>query len=172
LLTTIVEPGKIVVVAATEQILPTLPADMIVARDRVGDRGPLEGLLAGLETLHDQVDAAYVTSCDAPLLVPAFVERAFERLDDFDAVVPCAIEHCHPLSAVYRPSVIPAIRELLANQQFRLSSLLESVRTRRVSVEEFRDVDPELLTLMNLNRPEDYQTALKLAGLPFDEYSS
>src|SRR5262245_8712089 len=55
--------APIVVVAAHEQELPPLPADVpaevIVARDRRPDRGPLEGLLAGLSALPADVEAAY-----------------------------------------------------------------------------------------------------------------
>ena len=71
LLGTVVSP--IVVVAARDQDLPVLPPDVIVTRDEREARGPLEGLRAGLKALPPAVDAAYVTSCDVPLLVPAFV---------------------------------------------------------------------------------------------------
>jgi hypothetical protein len=43
--------------------------------------------------------------------------------------------------------------------------LFDAVRTRRVSPAEMRDVDPDLLTLRNLNTREEYQEALALAGL-------
>jgi D-alanyl-D-alanine carboxypeptidase len=39
------------------------------------------------------------------------------------------------------------------------------VRTRRVQPAEVSDVDPQLLTLRNLNTPEDYREALAIAGL-------
>src|SRR6266478_2297357 len=71
ILATVVSP--IVVVAAVGQSLPELPADVTVTRDEREDRGPLEGLRAGLKALPSAIDAAYVTSCDVPLLVPGFV---------------------------------------------------------------------------------------------------
>ena len=70
LLGTVVSP--IVVVAAREQSLPELPADVIITRDEREQRGPLEGLRAGLKALPDSVEIAYVTSCDVPLLVAGF----------------------------------------------------------------------------------------------------
>src|SRR6185295_5472848 len=78
LLATVVSP--IVVVAAPQQSLPTLPPDVLVARDEQEGRGPLEGLRAGLKALPDGVDTAYVTSCDVPLLVPGFVRRMIDLL--------------------------------------------------------------------------------------------
>jgi hypothetical protein len=43
--------------------------------------------------------------------------------------------------------------------------LFESMRTRRVVPAEMTSVDPELLTLRNLNTRQDYLDALSTAGL-------
>ena len=64
-----------VVVAAPGQEVPPLPADVEIARDPEEGRGPLQGLVAGLEAMRDRVDAVYLSSCDAPFLPPAFVRR-------------------------------------------------------------------------------------------------
>src|SRR5262245_27673434 len=86
LLGEVVEP--IVVVAAPGQELPPLPADVQIARDEREGRGPLEGLSAGLATIAGRAHAAYVTSCDVPLLVPAFVRRLIDLLGKHEIVVP------------------------------------------------------------------------------------
>src|ERR1700752_3729699 len=70
LLGTVVSP--IVVVAAADQELQPLPAEIVGPRDEREGLGPLEGLRAGLKALPVDIEAAYVTSCDVPLLVPAF----------------------------------------------------------------------------------------------------
>jgi molybdenum cofactor guanylyltransferase len=166
LLSSVVSP--IVVVAAPQQELPPLPADVIVARDEREGRGPLEGLLAGLAAIAPHAQAAYATSCDVPLLVPAFVREMIRRLEANDIAVPAEGEFHHPLAAVYRTSVLPAIVELLAADRLRPLFLFERVPTCRVSVEELRSVDPRLDTLKNLNRPEDYLAALAEAGFAAD----
>src|SRR3954454_18916278 len=66
LLSEVVSP--IAVVAAAEQKLPPLASDVLVVRDPISGRGPLEGLAAGLAHLPVDVTAAYVSSCDVPLL--------------------------------------------------------------------------------------------------------
>src|SRR5687768_8310177 len=104
---------NIAVVAAPNQPLPPLPREVIVAHDREAHRGPLQGLATGLQALGDRVDAAYATACDVPLLVPAFIERMFALLSDFDVAVPVDGEFHHPLAAVYRPAVLPHIGRLL-----------------------------------------------------------
>jgi molybdopterin-guanine dinucleotide biosynthesis protein A len=166
LLGTVVQP--IVVVAAPNQALPALPADVLITHDEREERGPLEGLLAGLTTVARHAQAAYATSCDVPLLVPAFVEAMMARLGDAEIAVPVEGRFPHPLAAVYRTTVAPHIRALLAADRLRHAFLLESVKTHRVPVEELRAADAGLLTLRNLNRPEDYLAALAEAGFEAD----
>src|SRR5688572_17433524 len=163
LLGTVVSP--IVVVSAPDQSLPDLPASILMTRDEREGRGPLEGLRAGLKALPAHVDAAYVTSCDVPLLVPDFVEHMIELLGDHDIAVMEIEGFPHPLSAVYRRDTLPDVEALLAQDRLRPVFLFDAVRTRRVLPAEMTSVDPELLTLRNLNTREDYLDALASAGL-------
>lgn len=163
LLSTVVSP--IVVVAAAQQPLPDLPAGVIVTRDEQPGRGPLEGLRAGLKALPLSVDSAYVTSCDVPLLVPAFARRMIDLLGDDDIAVIEIDGFPHPLSAVYRRTTLPHVEGLLAQNRLRPVFLFDLVRTRRVQPAEMVSADPELLTLRNLNTRDDYLDALKRAGL-------
>jgi molybdenum cofactor guanylyltransferase len=151
--------APIVAVAAVDQVLPALPSGVIVTRDEHPGRGPLEGLRAGLKAFPAQVDAAYVTSCDVPLLVPAFVRQMLEFANGYDIAVIEVDGFAHPLSAVYRRATLPQIEALLASDRLRPAFLFDAVNTRRVKPEEVT-ADPELLTLKNLNTPDDYANAL------------
>jgi molybdopterin-guanine dinucleotide biosynthesis protein A len=162
LLGSVVAP--IVVVAARDQAVPPLPAQVTVARDERDAQGPLEGIRAGLRALPESVDAAYITSCDVPLLAPAFVERMIELLGDHDVAVMEVDGYPHPLSAIYRRTTLPRVEQLLDANRLRPVFLFEAVRTRRVVPAEMIGVDPELKTLRNLNTPEEYQAALAEAG--------
>ena len=163
LLTDVVSP--IVVVAAVDQPLPTLPPEVIVTRDEQEGRGPLEGLRAGLKALPPQVDAAYVTSCDVPLLEPAFVREMLAFANGFDIAVMEIDGFPHPLSAVYRRSVLSDVEDLLAADRLRPVFLFDRVKTRRVRPDEIT-ADPQLRTLRNLNTREEYEQALADAGVP------
>lgn len=163
LLGTVVSP--LVVVAAPEQALPELPASVTITRDEREGRGPLEGLRAGLKSLRPDVECAYVTSCDVPLLVPEFATRMIDLLGEADIAVMEIDGFAHPLSAVYRRRTIPHIEALLAADRLRPAFLFDAVPTRRVQPGEMIAVDPELLTLRNLNTPEDYRNALLAAGI-------
>jgi molybdopterin-guanine dinucleotide biosynthesis protein A len=156
--------APMVIVAAADQELPALPRDVIVTRDEKEGRGPLEGLRAGLKALPANVDAAYVTSCDVPLLVPGFVHQILDLAEGYDIAVMEIDGFTHPLSAVYRRSALPHVERLLAENRLRPVFLFEAVQTRRVRPDEMT-ADPDLRTLRNLNTREDYARALVEAGL-------
>jgi len=160
----VIELSAIVVVAAPDQILPELPATVTIARDEYLDRGPLEGLAAGFRAMRKHVEAVYVTSCDAPLLVPNFIHKMLNCLDEYDIAVPYDGQFYHPLAAVLRPCVLSTVESMLATDRLRIASLFDEVSTLKVLVESLRNVDPTLSSLLNCNHPEDYLSALKSAG--------
>jgi molybdopterin-guanine dinucleotide biosynthesis protein A len=154
-----VEP--VVVVAAPDQEVPPLPDDVTIVRDAAPGRGPLQGLLAGLHALAGRTDAAYASSCDVPFLQPAFVRRLIELLGTAHICVPYVDGRHHPLAAVYRITTTAAIERLLAADRLRPTFLFETEPTRIVAAEELRGVDPGLMTLRNLNTPEEHEAALR-----------
>lgn len=156
--------GPLVVVAAATQELPDLSAETIIARDEREKRGPLEGLLAGLSAIREYADAAYVTSCDVPLLKRQFVQTMIDLIGDHQICVPVDEQFHHPLAAVYRTTVIPSAQSLLAAGRMRPLFLFDEVATRRVPVAQLALADPQLSTLANLNTPDDYLRALNRAG--------
>ncbi len=160
----VVDLDRIVIVAAPKQSLPELPAKIKVAYDVHQDRGPLEGLATGFRALGDHADAIYATACDVPLLVPAFVERMFELLGDFEIAVPFDGDYHYPLAAVYRPAVLAHVQRLLDAGRMRPRFLFDEVPTREIPVDDLRVVDPHLSTLDNLNYEHDYVTALAKFG--------
>ncbi len=154
---------NLVVVASAQQSLPPLPAGVSIAFDEHEASGPLEGVRCGLEARED-LQVAYITGCDTPLLVPKWMDSLFSLLEGHDVVVPRQKEFSFPLSAVYHRRVVPIIELQLAAEEFALNQLFEHCNTLEVEVEQLRGVDPELLSLLNVNRPDDYQRALELAG--------
>ena len=153
----------IVVVAAPEQEVPLLPAEVRLVRDQQGERGPLEGLAAGLAALVGRADAAYLSSCDVPFLQPSFVRRLIDLLGDDLICVPRVGNFHHPLAAIYRLDVRAKVIQLLAESRLRPFFLFDSVPTRVVEASELIDVDPKFQTLRNLNTPEEYEAALREA---------
>lgn len=157
----------VVVVAAPDQALPALAPQIAVVRDKVEGRGPLQGIARGLEALAGTARYAYVSSTDAPFLVPAFIRRLRELAEGHDAAVVKASGHHHPLSAIYGTQLHAAASELLAADRRRPFFLFERSDTRFVTAAELLagddlgEADPELRSLDNLNTPEDYERALR-----------
>jgi molybdopterin-guanine dinucleotide biosynthesis protein A len=163
----VVEP--VVVVAAAGQNLPELPAGVRILRDEEPDLGPLGGLAVGLPALSRDAEAAYVTSCDVPLLSAAFIQRMIDELGAHELVIPRDGDYHHPLAAVYRTGLAERVRRLVAERRLRPVYLLDEADARIVEVDALRDADPGLASLRNVNRPEDYHAALAAAGLPVPE---
>jgi molybdenum cofactor guanylyltransferase len=159
--------GPVVVVRAPEQELPPLPPGVRVVEDAAEGRGPMQGLAAGLAAVRADAGFAYVSSTDVPLLHPAFV-RAVVRaafLEDADVALPVVHGFRHPLSAAYRTSLADAAERLIAEDRMRPAFLFEESRVRELTEEDLlRDdelaaADPELLSVLNLNGPDDYERA-------------
>jgi molybdenum cofactor guanylyltransferase len=164
--------SPVIVVAATDQTLPPLPPEVIIARDKNPDRGPLEAVAAGLKALQSvrpKIEIAFITACDTPLLAAGFITGMAAFLDDqHDAAVPVLDDVPQPLSGVFRTDIFPTVESLLIDNCLRLRDLLQRIRVRLVPAEALRDIDPELNSLRNLNTPDDYQAALAIAGLDAD----
>ena|SRR5579872_3097150 len=156
--------APVVVVAARGQDLPPLPPDVEIACDEYESLGPLAGLAAGLAALRGRAEAAYVSSCDVPLLRPEFVRQIIASLGEYDLAIPRDAAHRHPLAAVYRLSLETTIRERIAQNRLRLVDLPDHCRAREIDIADLRQADPELHSLQNTNTPADYAAALKTAG--------
>ena len=161
--------APIVVVAAPGQEIPSLPPEVLVVRDPVSGRGPLQGIAAGLDALALQGRAtmAFVSSTDVPFIHPELIRRLRAlRGDSFDIAVPRAKGHYHPLSAIYGVEARPEIEALLAADRLRPFYLFERMRTLfadealLLAGEALAAVDPELLSLENVNTPGEYAAAL------------
>jgi molybdopterin-guanine dinucleotide biosynthesis protein A/molybdopterin converting factor small subunit len=149
--------SDIVVVAAPGQQLPELPVTLV--HDEVAYQGPVGGILYGLRAARGA--HAFVTSCDSAFLSPALVDYLFSLKDGYDIVVPRWEDRYQPLMAVYSTAVLPLLEEQLAKGELRPVSLFTKVRTREVTEEEVRRVDPDGASFFNMNTPEDYEEAQK-----------
>lgn len=160
--------APVVVVAAANQTMPPLPSSVRIVIDRLPDEGPLEGLLTGLEAIATETEAAFVASCDAPLLTPAFITAMIAELGTQQVAVPCDLAEPpreYPLAAVYRTSLLPTLAAMRAQGERRLRALLTAVDVQRVPVDRLRPVDPDLHSLLNCNTPADYDRARLLTDL-------
>ncbi len=149
--------SEVIVVAAAEQELPPLPARLV--RDQVAYQGPVAGIYYGLQEARGEI--GFVTSCDVPFLSLPLISHLISQISNYDVVVPYWQERFQPLFAVYRREVAPLLKDQLERGELRPISLYKKVRTREVLQDEIRRFDPQGLSFLNMNTPEDYQAALK-----------
>ena len=152
----------VVLVAREGQALPERLGSRVV-RDPAEGLGPLAGIAVGLGAIRGP--RALVVACDMPLLRPALARRLLELARDVDALVPVVDGFPVPTCAVYARAAAERARELVAARELRPRTFLESVETRLVPADELRDLDPALESFRDCDTDEDYQSALRAAGL-------
>jgi len=159
------EVSEILIVAAGDQEIPQSGNQTKVLRDEIPDAGPLAGISQALTFLQWSATrpvAAFVTSCDVPLLKAELINLLRHRLtEQYDAVAVRDANFIYPLCAIYRITATATAAHLIASGQRRAASLPENLRTCWVPLDLLRTVDPELESLMNLNTPADLETALR-----------
>ena len=157
--------GDVVVVAAPAGpggALEDQP-DIAIIRDEREYEGPLQALARGLRAIRN--DAAFVCSCDLPLLKKGVARALCAMLDSYDAVIPEIAGLAQPLHSVYRKRCVVAIDSMVTRGEKRLTKVVESLSARRVDENELRSIDPELHSFLNVNTPEDFQRALQLSAM-------
>jgi molybdopterin-guanine dinucleotide biosynthesis protein A len=160
--------GPVVVVRAPGQDLPELPEGTLVADDPREDRGPVQGIAAGLAALTGRADIAFVSSTDMPFLHPAFIRRVLRVLaesEDMDVALPVARGHKQSLAAAYRVSLAAAAERLVKEDRLRPAFLFDECRVETLDDAALkRDpvlaaVDPDLDSVLNVNTRADYAAA-------------
>lgn len=158
--------GPVVVVGAPGRPLPPLPEGVEAAEDAVADRGPLEGLLAGLRALEERAEHAIVVPVDLARLRPEVIgvlEDARVRADA-RAAVPEIGGDVRPLPAVYAVDLAPVARALLDAGERRLRALPTAVDAQVVPERDLRVVDPGLESFAPMNTPAELDAARRAAG--------
>lgn len=159
------EVTQVVVVASPQQNLPPLDPGVQITHDRNPDRGPLEGLAAGLSSLSVEKECAMVVACDVPLLRAAFVKHLISSLGTHDAVVPFVGGKPHPLVAAYRTSVLAKVEHQLSSGHLSMREFLAEIDVLYLEEHQLSDVDPKLQSLRNINRPEDFRLLAHELGI-------
>jgi molybdopterin-guanine dinucleotide biosynthesis protein A len=156
--------AEIVVVAApeSEDALPSIPQGVLLLRDETAFQGPVDALRRALEAISS--DTAFACSCDLPLLDADVAATLVEMLDAFDAVMPEIGGRLQPLHAVYHKRCARALAAMGARGDSRLTAIAEEIVLRRVGEHKLREFDPELRSFVNINTPDEYQHALRIAG--------
>jgi molybdopterin-guanine dinucleotide biosynthesis protein A len=137
----------------------------------VPDRYPGADALGGIATALayaascDGPDAwVLCVACDMPFLEPRLLAHLASLMPAHDVVVPRVRAGHEPLCSLYRATCLPVFEAQIATRNLRIFDVYPKVRTRVVGEAELREFDPELVSFLNLNRPDDVRAAQAMLG--------
>ncbi len=154
--------AHVMVVVADAGMLKSLdlPDGVEVVVDEVPGLGPSGALASALAAAEDEW--VFVVAADMPFVHPDVIRMLWGMRSDVQAVVPRVPEGAEPLLALYSRECLHALREMLAAGRRRPVALLESATVRWVDADVLRTLDPDLLTLLNINTPDDLAAAERI----------
>jgi molybdopterin-guanine dinucleotide biosynthesis protein A len=149
---------EVVVVVAPDAPEPDLPIGLAarIVRDPSEGEGPLAGAHAGL--LAVRTDVALLAGGDMPEMQLAVLLELLGVLVEagVDAAAIHDGERIRPLpSALRTEAAVDAAHALLHSGARRLGDLLDALRVAAIDEPTWRALDPEGLTLHDVDRPED-----------------
>ena len=132
------------------------------------DLKPGRGALGGLYTAITSASHAFVAvvACDMPFASASLIETAGRLLveEEVDVVIAKTEEGYEPLHALYRrETCMPAIESALEADQWKVIAWFPKVKVRVLSSEELKLSDPSGLAFWNVNTPEEFTKAERLA---------
>jgi len=122
------------------------------------DDHPLNGPLDALAGILRRTDSKkiFLAACDMPFVHEAVIEEMWKVGGFHDAVVSKEKNKICPLPGVYSTNLLPIVEMLLKKGRRDLKSIVEiSPNIRVLSDTELCLVDPEIISLKNINTPED-----------------
>ena len=135
-----------------------------LAPDLMPGRGPLGGLYTALASASQPLVA--VVACDMPFASASLLEGAARLLVEEGAdVVICKSEGGYePFHAVYRRATcVPAIQAAIDADLWKVIAWFPSVTVRELTPAEVAALDPSGLAFRNVNTPEEFSEAERLA---------
>jgi len=152
---------RTMVVAVDVAELAWLPVPVI--RDRWPGLGPLNAIATAF--LDSEAPSFMVMAVDLPLVEPKLLKLIISGHKDDKARAPMGERGPQPLLAYYHRKCLPAALRLLEQGELRTRLLLKAVGARYIPLEDVRQVDPEELSFINVNYPEDLDRAYQLGRL-------
>lgn len=125
--------------------------------------GPLGGIYTALARTTEA--AVLVVACDLPFVTRELIGgllAAAAEAPEAQAIVPWPVTGPVPVCAIYRKSCLEPLRGRLERGELRATDFVESLTVRRLGPDVLRALDPEGRCLFNMNRPSDYESAVKM----------
>ena len=134
----------------------------------IPDLKPGRGALGGLYTAIASASNPHVAvvACDMPFASAALLEAATRLMvqEESDVVIAKGEEGYEPLHAIYRrETCLPAIQAAIDADMWKMIAWFPQVKVRVLTSDELNRYDPSGLAFWNVNTPEEFAEAEKLA---------
>jgi molybdopterin-guanine dinucleotide biosynthesis protein A len=132
--------------------------------DEIPGRGALGGLYTALKAARQPLVA--VVACDMPFVNADLLVKAQHILNNknIDAVIPQTKHGLEPLHAVYRRATcLAAVKSAIDADQWRMIAWHAQVHIHKISMQEIQQFDPQGLAFWNVNTPEEFKRAERIA---------
>jgi len=171
--------GRPLILRVIERLAP-LADELIVTTNRPEDysflnvglfpdlkpgRGALGGLHTAIASAKHPIVA--VVACDMPFASGTLIEAAGGILiqEEADVVIAKSEDGYEPFHAVYRrEACLPAIETAIDADQWKVIAWFPHVRVRVLTPDEVKPYDPMGLAFWNVNTPEEFIQAEKIAN--------
>lgn len=135
--------------------------DIIFVTDNEKFKGPVHGMLSAFKQAKG--DYVAVGPCDSPFIKSEFYSMLFEFAEGYDGAVPMINNHWEPLHAVYeREKSIIAIEKILQNGFNKPIDAYPHMNIRKITEDDIKSFDFDLLSFININTKKNLASALKL----------
>lgn len=160
-------PGvvEVVIVLAPAQVIQPVrcAAPVTLVRDTTAYQGPMAGIAAGLGGTSG-AEVALVLGCDTPFVQPGLLALLAARATAGAIVVPVHEGRPQPLCSAIHFEAFEAIRALAAGGTRAASAIADDPRALLVQPDEWTAADPEGLSFLGVNTPEELARAEALAA--------
>lgn len=132
--------------------------------DIFGEMGAMVGILTALGEA--KTEYIFVAACDMPFIDRNVVELIVSKGIGRDVALPLISGNGDPLHAIYSKDCFERMLAFMKKEGKSLNRFIESLpedQVRYISEDEIRAVDPEALSLFNMNTPEDLEKAKKMS---------
>ncbi len=137
-----------------------LSSDVEVVLDTYKTQSPLVGALTGFENARGRY--CLLLPCDTPLISIQVISLLLDLCINKDAAIPrWSNEYIEPLQAAYRtePALVAAEAALRGNERRMHSMVGYLSEVNYISTARLKEIDPKLLTFLNVNTPNDMRKA-------------
>lgn len=139
--------------------------DIRLIPDLKPGRGALGGLYTAIASASNPLVA--VVACDMPFASAELLEAAGRLIvqEEVDVVIAKTDEGFEPIHAVYRrETCLPAIEAAIDADMWKVIAWFPQVRVRVLTSDEINRYDPVGLAFWNVNTPEEFMEAEKIAS--------